>query len=294
MCIKLIPYIFAFLPFAAACQGQNKESIFNKYWLEGKAELTGYELRQARYGKMHVGEAVLIFVSEDFSRSKQVKLDNPSKNPSDAVKVMKSHFNKRFTTGVYDYSLTQSVFTPINREKLPHTMKVTTSVQDWCGHTFTQINLQTYKYRLQQFSYFESEADQESIVDKVFLEDEIFNVVRIDPAALPVGSISVLPSSLIARLLHQPQRILEAEASLAPHATQAAWQTYTLEYKELNRVFKVHFQAVFPYIIEGWEETYPEGGLMQTTTAKRKKTAQMEYWKNHNPEDGALRKELGF
>jgi len=43
---------------------------FGAYWYQGKAELTSYTLEQARYGEVHPGEAVLVFVTEDFSKSK--------------------------------------------------------------------------------------------------------------------------------------------------------------------------------------------------------------------------------
>jgi hypothetical protein len=294
MAIKILPYFFCMLPLLATCQSSGENEQFDKYWLQGKAELTGYKLEQARYGELHKGEAVLIFVAEDFSRSKQVKLDNPTRNPTDAIKVLKSHLTKKFATGIYDYSLMQSVFTPINRAKYPHSIKSTASLQDWCGHSFMQINLQTYKYRIQQFSYFESEADNEMILDKAFLEDELFNLVRIDPEELPLGNIGILPGSLVSRLLHQSTSILEAEATLAAHATESTWQTYTLEYKDLNRSLKIHFQTAFPHTIEGWEETYPESGKMLTTTASRQKTILSDYWNKHNPTDVVLRKELGF
>ena len=55
------------------------------------------------YGLALVG--VLIFVTEDFSASKQVKLDRPEKVPSDAVKVLKLNATRKFNTGIYPYSI---------------------------------------------------------------------------------------------------------------------------------------------------------------------------------------------
>ena len=87
---------------------------FNSYWYQGKAELTSYNLEQARYGEMREGQAVLIFVTEDFSKSKQVKLDNPGAAGDDAEKVLKLNMTKKFDTGLYPYSMMSSVFTPVN------------------------------------------------------------------------------------------------------------------------------------------------------------------------------------
>ena len=39
---------------------------FSKYWYQGKAELTRFDLQQVRYGEIHQGNGVLIFVTEDF------------------------------------------------------------------------------------------------------------------------------------------------------------------------------------------------------------------------------------
>ena len=84
---------------------------FGDYWYQGKAEITSYEMEQARYGEIRKGHAVLIFVTEDFSKSKQVKLDNPQKDPEDAVKILKLNFVRKFITGIYPYSIMTSVFT---------------------------------------------------------------------------------------------------------------------------------------------------------------------------------------
>ena len=134
---------------------------FKNYWFQGKAEITSYQLKQARYGEIRQGKAVMVFVTEDFSRSKQVKLDQPQKASSDAVKVMKLNLTKKFKTGVYPYSMMQSVFTPVDLAKSPHSLKVTTSSQEWCGHTFTQLNLGSDAYSVQAYSYFESEGGPE-------------------------------------------------------------------------------------------------------------------------------------
>ena len=93
---------------------------FGDYWYQGKAELTSYDLEQARYGEIHPGHAVLIFVTEDFSRSKHVKLDRPQSAGDDAVKVLKLNFMKKFNTGIYPYSMMSSMFTPIDLARCRH------------------------------------------------------------------------------------------------------------------------------------------------------------------------------
>ena len=40
---------------------------FDTYWYQGLAELSRYDLKQSRYGQVRQGEAVLVYVTEDFS-----------------------------------------------------------------------------------------------------------------------------------------------------------------------------------------------------------------------------------
>ena len=118
---------------------------FKQYWFVGKAEINSYKLNQSRYGETREGKAMLIFVTEDFSDKKQVKLDNPDINGSNKVNVMKLNFTKNFVTGIYPYSMMLSVFSPIDRRQKAHALKVAMGSQEWCGQTFAQLNLRGNK-----------------------------------------------------------------------------------------------------------------------------------------------------
>jgi maltose-binding protein MalE len=48
------------------------------YWYKGLAEVSSYEIMQGRYYESHPGNAVNIFVTEDLSKERHVKLDIPS------------------------------------------------------------------------------------------------------------------------------------------------------------------------------------------------------------------------
>ena len=169
---------------------QETSSEFNQYWYAGDAEITSYELEQARYGEMHSGKAVLIFVTEPFSRDKQVKTDNPGKTD---VSVMKLNFTKNFNTGIYPYSMMNSSFVPV-KEKNGHALKITSSSQDWCGHTYTQLNDRNGKFEIESHSYFEGEGDESFTLSKTILEDELWTRIRLNPEDLPVGAQEVIPS----------------------------------------------------------------------------------------------------
>ena len=273
-----------------------KENKFDEYWYQNKAELSSYDLEQARYGEIHHGEAVLVFVTEDFSASKLVKLDNPSDTPKDAVKILKLNMTRKFNTGIYPYSMMASVFTPVDLKKHPNTLKVTSSSQEWCGHTFMQANLDKNNYQVSLNSYFESEGDRQFKVEKVILEDEIWNKIRIAPKTLPVGDIVLLPGTFYTRLRHTEFNPQMAKANLTEDSENSDFMVYDIQYENMDRALKITFQKEFPHQIEGWEETYTSGwgsgAKKLTTKAVRKKTMMMDYWNKHNNEHLGLRKEL--
>lgn len=265
-------------------------SSFDDYWYQGKAEISSYQLQQARYGELRDGKAVLVFVTEPFSKSRQVKTGTT--NTEDVVSVLKLNAVKKFTTGIYDYSILQSVFTPVDLKKYPNSIKVSTSVQEWCGHTFTQLNLQTYKYKVKMHSYFEQEGDREYQIEQALLEDELFNLIRIDPKVLPTGTVQLIPNTSTASLRHNLPEVQEAAASLQAHDTDSDLMTYRIKYTNTKRDLTIHFKKDFPYQIEGWEDTYMDGGQLLTTKATRLKTILSAYWNKSSNADAGLRETL--
>jgi hypothetical protein len=99
----------------------NLSQEFKDYWYSGKAEVSRYQLTQSRYGQSNEGEAVMVFVTEDFLPEKQVK--HEADPDMQDTKVLKLNKIKRFQTGMYDYSMMMSVFSPIHRQQYPHALK---------------------------------------------------------------------------------------------------------------------------------------------------------------------------
>ncbi len=307
-------FLILFIPLSSLNCGNNlaqeKESTttteeFSKYWYSGKAEITSYKLQQARYGQMHEGSAITIFVTEDFSASKHVKLDNPQSAGSDAVRVLKLNLDKKFNTGIYPYSMMLSVFKPINTSKWEHILKITASSQEWCGHTFTQIDADKDKYKAKLFSYFETEGDQEKELPLVWMEDEIWTQLRINPSDLPTSNVKIIPGLLQQRLLHTNLQAEDATTSLVKVSEIPSWlgadknlMSYSITYKEKQRTLTIYFSEGFPHAIAGWEEIYPDGfgkdKKLLTTRAIKDKTIITDYWNHHNNSDAALRDSLGL
>lgn len=250
---------------------------FNNYWYNGEAEISSYQLEQARYGEIRSGKAVLIYVTEDFLPNKQVKADGAS---SKNVPILKLNATKTFNTGVYPYSIMQSTFYPISNTK--HAIKISSSMQEWCGHVYTQLNNRE-QFEINSHSYFESEGDALFMLKKTVLENELWTKLRINPKSLPTGNLEIIPSFEYLRLKHVELKAYNANVTLTN-------DTYTIFYPELNRTLTIHFNNAFPFDILGWEETFKSGfgtnAKILTTKATKLKTIKLAYWnKNHNKDD---------
>ena len=261
-------------------------SAFHDHWSQGRAEITSYELEQARYGDVHPGHAVLIFVTEDFSRQKHVKLDAPQRAGADRAPVLKLNATRKFHTGVYPYSVMSSIFTPVDGSG---TLKVSTSVQEWCGHVYSQLNREGSGFRIEQRSYFESEGDVELDHQGFEIEDDLWTRLRLNPQSLPTGSFSMLPSSLHLRLRHLPWQAVAATGEHLP-ADDQGLVGYRLTYPEQSRSLTIRYSAAYPHEIESWQETV--GGL--TTRAVKKERLMLDYWSRNRLEDAGLRERLGL
>lgn len=262
---------------------------FKSYWYAGKGELTSYDLKQARYGNLNEGHAVLVFVTEPFLTDKQVKADRAS---GESISVLKLNATKKFLTGIYPYSIMTSSFQPVKEKG--QALKVSNSVQEWCGHVYSQLNNRE-KFEVKAHSYFESEGDREFVMEKNLLEDEVWSLIRLAPDELPTGEQYVIPSFEFFRLKH---RDIQAHKARISKENLGEKSTYTLYYPDIERTLKITYSTAFPHYIEGWEETAPggfgSGGKLLTTTATLKKRIQAPYWGWHDPNDMELRKELGL
>lgn len=277
-----------------ACAPSGREGVdevkFSSYWYQGKAEVNVFDLQQIRYGEVRPGKAVMIFVTEDFSKSKQVKLDDPEQRPSDAQKVLKLNMTREFVTGVYPYHTMLSVFTPIYEDAVAP--KLSASVTEWCGQSFTQLNFKNGKYTAQQFSYFESEGDQELQLDAQ-TEEELFTLIRLNPNLVPLGNVILIPSLIFQRFSHLP---LKAEqATLSRKALGADQSELHIAYTEIGRKVAIRYQQQFPFEITGFTETWTnEKGEQEVTTATRTNLQLLAYWQQNEKIFEPLRKELGL
>jgi hypothetical protein len=300
--MKLISGIFILLSVCIACKNdgpirsetaeaysksaygaRNLNAAFKKYWFSGEAEITSYQLKQPRYGEMRDGKAVLVFVKEDFLPNEQVKANGQTdKN----VAVLKLNKTTNFITGIYPYSIMSSIFYPL--EQKSHAIKVSNSVQEWCGQQYMQLNNRG-NFEINLHSYFEGEADKNFALQKEILEDELWAQLRVDPDSLPTGNHLVIPSLEFTRLKHAELKAYNAQLSKTD-------STYTIAYTNLDRKLVIKYESEFPYVITGWQESYLSGSgpdaQMLTAEAIRLKTLKTQYWKQNAKKFKYLRDSL--
>lgn len=268
-------------------QEQNKEYAplalsqeFKEYWYAGQAEINSFSLKQERYGSIHEGQSVLIFVTEPFSSKKQVKADRYHESN---VPVLKLNQTKKFVTGVYPYATMLSTFSPLTDQ--PNAIKTVFTSQEWCGQSFVQLNNRD-RYEIDYHSYFESNGDNKFALNKELLEDDIWNKIRINPDDLPQGKLKMIPSMEFLVLHHKEVKAYEAKVLLKQVGEE---NIYSIEYPTLKRTLNIHFGIEFPYPINGWEESKPNG---LKTVATKLKTMRLDYWSKHTNEDLPLRDSL--
>ena len=294
----LLLILTASIPFLTACQPEPQPPVlpsfakhttpdeFADYWFQGKAELTSYDLNIVQYGEERKGDALMIFVTEGISPSKQVKLDHPKVEGEDMLTVMKLNRIWRFNTGIYDYSLMGSIFTPIQIEQYPYSLKESISLQDWCGQSFHQLNREKDDYLVRQFSYFEKEGDQSFKIHTDLLEDELFTRLRINPGSVPVGEYDLVPSGFFLRLSHEP--IKPKRARIQFQESEASIQC-VVEYLHLDRTVSINFEPEFPHKILSWTEKQGQNIVVE---GKVRQTIRNDYWTKNAGEFLPLRDSL--
>ncbi len=255
-------------------------------WLKGEAEISSYDLEQLIDGENRRGKAVFIFEMENFSKTKQVRLDDPSGNADDRIPVLKYNQIRRLATGLYDYSFMESVFTPVNFVDFPHSLKATTSIQDRYGQAFIQLNLADNKYQVSSYSFREKEGDKIQTISAVMLEDELWNRLRLDPSSIREGNFDLIPSTSFGWLQLQSLKPRKARIRFEK---QEVNQQLIVEYLHFERTLTIGFETEFPHKILNWTEQDGKDISSKGTLRKSLKTV---YQQNNQNEFKTMRDSL--
>ena len=259
-----------------------------EYWYDGNAEISSYKLSQARYGEIHDGTATLIFVTEPFSKTSNTKADYPNQNN---IPVLKLNMNKKFNTGIYPYSMMNSTFFPFEKENT--SLKIASSMQEWCGMTYVEMKNKEDHFIFNFNSYFEGASFQNKKIKKTILEDDLWSLIRLNPELLPTGKLEIIPSLFFLNSKHKPFKSYAGEATLEKSESSTA---YKIAYPKINRTLQINFESSFPYKILSWEESHDSGYGKNKKTLITKallmKTIKVDYWNKNSTKDSIWRNKL--
>ena len=274
----------------AAAAGADPD--FYQYWGDGKGEISSYKVVQSRYGEARPGYGVMIFVTEDLHRDSFIKVESPGVLPAEKVYALKLNNVLKFETGIYDYSVMNSVFSAVEGPNHPFELcKLSLSVQEWCGQVFEEVLLRGGRLQGVLNSYFEKEGRQQYELEApASFESEDHLLIRIRELKGPwmaegeEQELVLLPSLWNLRIQHQgrataPARLAkgkEGQVSVAGQSLAAIPWTWELAGAKKT----VWVEKVYPHRILSWEDS--QGGQGELLVTVRE-----PYWQlNHNADAG--------
>lgn len=272
---------------------------FWSWWGDGKGELSSYKTKTQRYGELREGYAVLVFVTEDISRTTRIKVESDAIPPADRAPVLKLNHVVKFPTGIYDYSLLTSTFSSIESElgrPAFEPLKISFSAQEWCGHVYQMLLPQRDQVELTLHSYFQSEGDQKRSIklpENAAFEDNFLIWIReLKGEVLAVGqrrSLQILPSAWVTRSGHQRVEfqagsIIKAEGE-AVKLSEGNVPSWRWTWQVGNRTETYWLEKAYPHRILKWQSSDGSAGELN-------KTLRLPYWQLHGNDDLAYREQL--
>lgn len=269
---------------------------FWSHWSDGKAELNGYNLTQSRYGELRQGRAILVFVTEPFSKKDMVKVDRWDRSDPNQVQAMKLNFIKKFQTGIYDYSVMTSIFVDPSDRFRP--IKTSFSMQEWCGNVYEETLFREGKAQITTNSYFEGESSRTEVdfSGNIVEEDTLKITLRgLASEALerPSGDFRMLPSATRRRLTHKPSTLVDTSVSWSEDAKSVTVPAGTFEVQTASYARQdgstcaYDLEVAYPHRIVAWSCT--DGEKAELTGSTR-----LPYWSTHREGDEKLLGELGL
>jgi len=280
---------------------------FESHWQDGKAELAGYRYRVTRYGEERTGQAVMITVTEPFSASKRVKVDDPAANPADTFEALKVNLVRDFQTGIYDYNTMTSLFVR-SADFAP--VKISFSSAEWCGHVYEEIQVERNAVRQSLRSYFEGESGDQTLGRQpggVF-EDQLFVMLRgLRGDYLRAGekrTLPFLPGSFVRRLAHRRLDWVRATVERAPAPERVAVPAgsfvanrYTVKSSD-GREGTFWVERADPHRVVRWTWTSvaPRGrrAAEASESAELAGSVRLPYWHLHDRGDESHLRALGL
>lgn len=271
---------------------------FWEHWGDGQAELNGYQIQQPRYGEIRTGEGVSVFVTETFTHAQRLKSDG---GHSDEYPVIKFNDVRDFQTGIYDYNAMTSAFVRLDgADALGLPVKVSFSMQEWCGHVWDQILVDQSRWSRVGHSYFDGEGDASTSGDlpngAVFADALPIYVRGLAGELIAPGaqrSLTLFPRLMAARLTHRPAQPVQAtlSRSKAPATVTVPAGSFEVDLFTVaisgGTTTTYAVERASPYRLVRWEVDNGERGELTGTT-------RLKYWQTVREGDEALRQQLGL
>ena len=290
------------VPLGVALGTMTRDPEFGSYWHDGKAEIDGYHYAVTRYGQARRGQAVAVYVTEPFSRSKNVKVNDAARNPRDTFDVLKLNLVRDFQTGIYDYNTMTSLFV---RSAGFEPVKLSFLSTEWCGNVYEELKLDPGQVSQTLHSYFEDESATraERRPRGGMLEEELFVKLRgLSGEFLKPGEsrdVPFMPSAFRRRLTHQPLAWTKAivtrqTAGRAVTVPAGRFQTivYTVRLKS-GATGMFFIEAGYPHRVVRWTwgdvPAHDSNDSGELTGSRR-----LEYWKLHGEGDERTLAGLGL
>ena len=270
---------------------------FWAHWSDGQAELATYRLTQPQYGEAREGTAVLVFVTERLDPATLIKTES---DPSQGRAVFKLNDMRDFQTGVYDYHTMTSTFLALEGPSVPAVpLKVSTSVQEWCGHSWERLRFDARRIQRMAHSYFEGEGEQDTTwrypAEPVVL-DALPLTLRADRERIldPSGSRDVmwLARRVEARLTHERARWRSGQLTRHDDRVErtvgdetVTCEAWTLTAEEASITWWI--EESMPHRLIGWQTSTGESAQLITTQ-------RMAYWEAQGIADEPMRRGLGL
>jgi hypothetical protein len=267
-------------------------SGFWDWWGDGRAELSGYRVTVPRYREPREGTLALIYVTEPHDRRSWIK-DDDAERPH-RVEVLKLIRAFHFLTGIYPYSVTSSVFSPVDRwvPEPFHPVRINLDVQEWCGAVSHRVWPGEGRVRSLRLSYFASEGEtlrEIPVPEGTVFEDALLIQLReLDGPFQEGGDWEgwLVPELWSLRTGHGPVEPVRASITRSSALRDGTPITrFVLEAGPYQRIFEVEAEA--PRRVLAWE----------TSTGERAEllgTQRLAYWSLNRPGDEEVREALGL
>ncbi len=284
----------------------NESAAFWKFWGDGNAEVDSYKTTQSRYGELREGYSVLVFVTEEISRTSRIKVESDAIPKDDRIPVLKLNRVLKFPTGIYDYSMLTSTFDAIGAEFGNHpwqAMKISNTTQEWCGSFFGMWRTNNDALYYTRYSYFQSEGDMDNVRynlpnDEWEYEDNLPILIReLDGAWMKTGdakNVMLMPSFQHQRFTHDSIAFLPATikkedggdikigSKTCPATTHWTW-LYTDGKTKVSEEYWT--EADYPHRIVQWKSS--DGSSGELLVSERQ-----PYWSQHDNAHANMRKEF--